>query len=144
MRLLLDENLSEKLVPLLVAAGHDVTHVRQMGLAGTLDPAVLDLAAREQRVLVSADTDFGTLLARTHATAPSFILIRRLIGRRAHEIARVLTANLGDVEDDLLAGAVVVLSDETMTRWPTSPALRDDPASSSPSCATATATPKPV
>ncbi|WP_177191413.1 DUF5615 family PIN-like protein [Nocardioides luteus] len=46
MRLLLDENLSEKLVPLLIAGGHDVTHVRQLGLAGTLDPDVLDLAVR--------------------------------------------------------------------------------------------------
>lgn len=114
MRLLLDENLSEKLVPLFVAAGHDVTHVRQLGLAGTLDPDVLNLAARDDRILVSAATDFGTLLARTHATSPSFVLIRRLIGRRVHEIARVVIANLGDVEEDLLAGAVVVLGDETM------------------------------
>lgn len=114
MRLLLDENLSEKLVPLLVAGGHDVVHVRQLGLAGTLDPDVLDHAKRDERILVSADTDFGTLLATTHATSPSFVLIRRLVGRRVHEIARVVIDNLSDVEEDLLAGAVVVFGDETM------------------------------
>ncbi|MGH3350194.1 MAG: DUF5615 family PIN-like protein [Nocardioides sp.] len=114
MRLLLDENLSEKLVSLLTDAGHDVTHIRQLGLAGALDPDVLVLAAQDERVLVSADTDFGTLLARTHATAHSFVLIRRLVGRRVNEIATVITDNLGDVEDDLLSGAVVVFGDETM------------------------------
>ncbi|MEI7057425.1 DUF5615 family PIN-like protein [Nocardioides sp. CCNWLW239] len=114
MRLLLDENLSEKLVPLLVAGGNDVIHVRQLGLAGTLDPDVLELAKRDERILVSADTDFGTLLARTHATSPSFVLIRRLVGRRVHEIARVVIDNLDDVEEDLLAGAVVVIGEETM------------------------------
>ena len=79
-----------------------------------MDPDVLDLAKRDERILVSADTDFGTLLARTHATSPSFVLIRRLVGRRVHEIARVVIDNLGDVEEDLLAGAVVVFGDETM------------------------------
>lgn len=114
MRFLLDENLSEKLVPLLSNAGHDVKHVRQVGLAGTLDPRVLELAAQEERVLISADTDFGTLLARTHAIAPSFVLIRRLIGRRVPEIASVILDNLSEIEDDLMSGAVVVLGDETM------------------------------
>jgi predicted nuclease of predicted toxin-antitoxin system len=114
MRFLLDENLSEKLVPLLTNAGHDVKHVRQAGLAGTLDPGVLELAALENRVLISADTDFGTLLARTHATTPSFVLIRRLIGRRVPQIASVILDNLSEMEDDLLSGAVVVLGDETM------------------------------
>ncbi|MFD7074466.1 DUF5615 family PIN-like protein [Nocardioides sp. NPDC059952] len=114
MRLLLDENLSEKLIPLLITAGHDVTHVRHLGLAGTLDPDVLELAVRDERILVSADTDFGTLLARSHATSPSFVLIRRLVGRRVQEIASVIIDNLGDVEEDLLAGAIVVIGDETM------------------------------
>ena len=92
MRLLLDNNLSSKLVEPLVTAGHDV-------------------AVKTRRVLVSADSDFGTLLARTNATSPSFVLVRRLIGRRVPELAAVLIENLPLVEDDLEAGAVVVLGD---------------------------------
>lgn len=114
MRLLLDENLSEKLVSLLVDAGHDADHIRTRGLAGTLDPDVLALAAQEDRVLISADTDFGTILARTSATSPSFVLIRRLVGRRVPEIASVLIGNLSEVEEDLQVGAVVVIGETTM------------------------------
>ena len=114
MRFLLDNNLSPKLIDLLRAAGHDVTHVRDLGLAAAPDEVVLERARGEGRVLISADTDFGTLLARLHATSPSFVLIRRAAGRRAAEQAELLLGNLALVEDDLRAGAVVVLGEATI------------------------------
>jgi predicted nuclease of predicted toxin-antitoxin system len=65
-------------------------------------------------VLVSADTDFGTLLARSGDTAPSVVLLRRTQGRRAAQIADLLTANLPQLETDLAAGAVVVIRDDNL------------------------------
>jgi predicted nuclease of predicted toxin-antitoxin system len=66
----------------------------------------------DNRVLISADTDFGTLLAREGADRPSILLIRRLSGRRAAEQATIILANLDVVAEDLDSGAVVVLTDE--------------------------------
>lgn len=60
---------------------------------------------------MSADTDFGVLLARQHAEQPSVLLLRRATPRRAADQARLILANLPAVEDDLAAGAVVILSD---------------------------------
>jgi len=101
MRLLLDNNLSPRLAPLLEAAGPDVAHVRDYDLAAAPDREVLSRARDEQQVLVSADTDFGTLLARTGDTAPSVIILRHIQGRRAAQIAALLTANLPHLETDL-------------------------------------------
>ncbi len=112
MRFLVDNNLSPILAEVLRSAGHDVTHVRDIGLEAATDEVVLATAQAEQRVLISADTDFGTLLARSGAKLPSVLLIRRLVGRRAVEQAATILANLAMVSADLDAGAVIVLTDE--------------------------------
>lgn len=114
MKLLLDNNLSPKLVSLLAEAGHDVRHVRNHGLAGADDPTVLAFAADTGRVLISADTDFGTLLASAHAAAPSFVLVRRASGRRVSDLAALIVDNLPAVREDLETGAVVVLGESSI------------------------------
>ena len=78
MRLLLDNNLPLRLAALLNDTGHDAEHVRDHGMQSAPDEAVLELARQQRRTLISADTDFGTLLARTGAASPSIVLIRRL------------------------------------------------------------------
>ena len=114
MRLPLDNNLSERLIDLLAPAEWDVVHVRSLHLQAAKDTVVLDVARTESRVLVSADTDFGALLAATHAGGPSVVLIRRLAGRRVEEIAGVLLANLPVVAEDLSAGSIVAIEETTM------------------------------
>lgn len=111
MRFLLDENLSPRLVELLAAAGHDVVHVGSMDLVSAPDPIILARAVDERRVLVTLDTDFGDLLARSQAEAPSIVLFRGNVTRRTDRHATLLLANLDTVAEDLEAGAVVVIGD---------------------------------
>jgi predicted nuclease of predicted toxin-antitoxin system len=112
VRFLLDQNQSPRLVGLLEASGHDVAHVRDVGLATAPDEIVVAFAVESSRVLVSSDTDFGELLARSNASSPSILLFRRQGQRRAPEVAALLLANLPAIEGDLLAGAVVVFDDD--------------------------------
>jgi predicted nuclease of predicted toxin-antitoxin system len=114
MRFLIDNNLSPALVALLVAAGHDAAHVRDYGLAAATDEVVIDRARAETRVLVSADTDFGALLAASGASDPSVLLIRRIVGRRVDAIAEIILANLETVAQDLTNGAIVVIGNEQL------------------------------
>ena len=114
MRLLLDNNLSPRLVDVLGAAGWDVVHVASLGLRSAPDRTVLDAARRDERYLISADTDFGALLASSHATGPSIVLVRRVIGRRVDDLANILIANLPPIEDDLKRGSIVVIGDDSL------------------------------
>jgi predicted nuclease of predicted toxin-antitoxin system len=109
LRFLVDENLSERVAELLVENGHDAIHVRAIGLATADDEVVLARAEAEGRVLVSADTDFGALLAGAGMRARSVILLRLATQRRAWSRAALLLANLPQVEADLDAGALVVI-----------------------------------
>ena len=55
MRFKLDENLAIELLDDLGAAGHEADGLRNEGLIGAQDDAVLDLALRENRVLLTLD-----------------------------------------------------------------------------------------
>lgn len=117
MRFLLDENLSPRIAPLLIAAGHRATHVRDQGMAGAKDSRVLAKAASTGLVLVTADRgDFGRELAFTGAVTPSVILLRQLPDVvRAIEVADLLVANLTPVVVAALdAGAFVVLTPQAV------------------------------
>jgi predicted nuclease of predicted toxin-antitoxin system len=75
LRLLVDNNLPPGLVQALKS--WDVVHAKTIGLQAAPDEILFDLAAREKRILVSQDADFGALLARMGVSAPSVALIRR-------------------------------------------------------------------
>lgn len=112
MRFLVDHNLSQTVAQLLSEAGHDAVHTDDIGLATADDGEILVVARDQGRAIVSADTDFGTLLASERAIAPSVLLLRFRSPRRAVEISELLLANLGAVADDLDQGAIVVVEDE--------------------------------
>lgn len=109
MRLLVDNALSPRLADGLRVAGHDVVHVRDIGLHSAADEEIFDFAVRDDRVVVSEDTDFGTLLSFRESEKPSFILLRHMPDRTAAGLLRVLLLNIATVEADLASGAVVVI-----------------------------------
>lgn len=57
-RLLLDENLSERLVPLLTGVFGEVLHVRSVGLGGASDAQIWHQARQSASTLVTKDEDF--------------------------------------------------------------------------------------
>ncbi len=73
------------------------------------DYEILARALAEDRIVISADSDFGTILAAQETEHPSFILFRHDRTRRTHpDYIDVLIPALPVLESELAAGCVAV------------------------------------
>lgn len=120
MRLLLDANLSPRVADSLRAAGFDAAHVADLDLVTATDDATFDRAAEDGLVVVTADSDFGAMLALRRTTSPSVVHLRHVAELVAERHADLLVANLPQIADDLTRGVIVSLS-------PTRLAIRELP-----------------
>lgn len=125
MKFLVDQNRSPRLANALRSAGHDAVHTLDLGLGRAEDEDLLLLAAEQDRVIVSGDTDFGALLALLNRRSPSVILFRSRKLLTAAEQADLILGYLDELSEDLEAGCVAVISD-TRIRVRRLPLLHDD------------------
>lgn len=72
------------------------------------DEVILTRAADEDRVIVSADSDFGVLLAAQEADRPSFVLFRDPNVLLASDYVELLVSALPVLEPELMSGCVAV------------------------------------
>lgn len=75
MKLLLDENLSDRIINRIVDLYPDSTHVKTLGLTNTDDAVIWEYAKANDFVIVSKDSDFyqRSLL---YGHPPKFIYLR--------------------------------------------------------------------
>lgn len=76
MKLLLDENLSPKLVATLADIFPDSAHVHRLGLGSAADREVWDYAREHGYTLVSKDSDFHEM-SLLHGYPPKVVWIKR-------------------------------------------------------------------
>ena len=120
MRLLLDANLSPRVAESLRGAGFDAVHVADLDLITATDDEIFDRAAKDGLVVVTADSDFGALLAMRRTESPSVVHLRHVAELIAEVHTDLLVANLPQLAEDLDRGVIVSLS-------PTRLAVRDLP-----------------
>lgn len=109
MKLKLDENLPESLVPALISLGHDADNVRQEGLAGRADPDIWAAAQTERRFLITQDLDFSDVRRFQPGTHCGLLLVRLPDEGRVALTEHILKVFLGE-DVAAWAGCFVVLS----------------------------------
>lgn len=100
--LLADENFPGPVIRGLAAAGHDVLSVA-VASPGINDLAVLDLACRTGRRLLTFDVDFGELVFSRGAMAPTAILYFRIHPIVIEEVLQLALRAVSETPDGHLA-----------------------------------------
>ncbi|HEY8782186.1 MAG TPA: DUF5615 family PIN-like protein [Mucilaginibacter sp.] len=76
MRFLLDMGISYQVAQWLNSIGHDAIHLSNEGQHTLEDYLIVEKAIREDRTILTADMDFGQILAFTKSSSVSVIQFR--------------------------------------------------------------------
>lgn len=115
MRLLADQNVARSVVDTLRSGGYDVEWVQE-SQPGRSDPALLQYAVSEERVILTFDKDFGTLAFNTGVPASCGIILVRLTPTAPGTLANRLVDILSERND--WAGSFAVIDDGTIRMRP--------------------------
>ncbi len=112
-RILADENIPLALAQALRTASHDIRTVHDLGLRGAPDEEILEAANKEDRILLTADKDFGLILELGPLAGRGKVILLRYQILNWDKIAKELTAALEATAADfaLPCALLVVLSE---------------------------------
>ncbi len=100
-RFLSDENIHADVVAFLRSEGCDVLDVKEEGLDGSDDLFLIRLSVAEVRVVLTHDSDFGTLAMAAHETIFGIVYLRP-----------------GHIQPEVTTGTVRVLLDQQLDPRP--------------------------
>lgn len=106
MKLLIDMNLSPKLVDMFTNKGIKTNHWYKIGKLNAPDTEILSYAKQNNFIILTCDLDFSAILSATHDLKPSVIQLR------LHKIDYALVVELVYMaimqnSDDLMKGAIL-------------------------------------
>jgi predicted nuclease of predicted toxin-antitoxin system len=111
MKFVIDMNMGREWITYLAGAGHEALHWSTVGAGNARDEEIMQWARDNDRVVLTADLDFGSRLVSRRESTPSVVQVRtdetlvRLVGT-------VVLAAIDQTQADLTAGALVTVENE--------------------------------
>jgi predicted nuclease of predicted toxin-antitoxin system len=115
MKLLVDAHIGRLIVDFLESLGNDVLRASSFP-PKTSDEEILRVAARDDRIIMTSDKDFGELVFRQHETAPGVLLLR--IDVRTERQRLDVLQKFWSCIEPAAAGHFVVVTSKTVRRSP--------------------------
>lgn len=111
MKFLVDNAISPFVAEKLREKGYDAVHVREVGMHTCKDQEIFEKALKENRTIISADTDFATLLYLWDKNKPSLILFRRGCHKPQAQV-EILLKYIPELKKELESGHIIVFEKE--------------------------------
>ncbi|MEK6581808.1 MAG: DUF5615 family PIN-like protein [Nitrospirota bacterium] len=114
LKFIADIHISPLTVNELKKNGYDIIRITGKLPATASDNEIIQLASKEQAVIITQDLDFSAIIAQSGLNWPSVISLR-VANAKPDMITRLLTTVLPRIEVELIEGAIVSV-DETEYR----------------------------
>jgi predicted nuclease of predicted toxin-antitoxin system len=106
MKILVDMNLSPAWVNFLTSAGYEAAHWSEIGSGDASDFELMAWAGENGYVVLTADLDFGAILAASKRSGPSVVQLRSDI-LTPHAIGNAVIRALQQARQELSDGALM-------------------------------------
>ncbi|MBI5408870.1 MAG: DUF5615 family PIN-like protein [Nitrospirae bacterium] len=111
LKFIADIHISPLTVKELQKSGYDIVRVTDKLPATASDGEIIQLAYKEQAVIVTQDLDFSAIVAQSGLNGPSVVSLR-VSNARPDMITRILTTVLPLIEAELTEGSIVSLDEK--------------------------------
>ena len=105
----IDENMPRSTARALRAAGYDAVDVRDIGLRGAGDEQIFAFAQESGSAVITADRDFSSILTFRPGTHAGVIFVRIPNHVPNEVVNREVLRALGELPDEEISGAIVVV-----------------------------------
>lgn len=124
MKLLLDQGLPPMTAELLRGQGIDAVHVSEIGWARAEDTKIIELAQKNNRIIITLDADYHAAIALTSAPSPSVIWIR-VVNLRAAAYVEIIVPILNEYKEMLISGILLTIRSDRKIKMRLLPIIID-------------------
>jgi predicted nuclease of predicted toxin-antitoxin system len=110
LKFIADIHISPLTVKALQRNGYDIIRITDKLPATSSDNEIVQLAYKEQAVIITQDLDFSAIIAQSGLNGPSVISLR-VVNAKPNVVTQILSLVLPLIEADLAEGVIVSINE---------------------------------